>query len=569
MPGKVKHLSVENSHLSLAVSDGELNSSGPRGSSRSVNSLPGAQNAGCTARLPVARWAESFEMLLQDRVAIAYFTEFLKKEFSAENVYFWQACERFHQISATDTQQLAQEARRIYDNFLSSHSVSPVNIDRQAWVGEEMLAVPTPDMFRAQQLQIFNLMKFDSYARFVRSPLYQACLSAEKEGQPLPAWPAHAQHRSPPPDPGQKAKLKPGKSLPLGVEVAGSCAGRSPQRSFRRAKQREPSWTELGDSSEGLSLWRESQGSLNSSASLDLGFLLASCGGSGSSQLDVSAQLPEPLPGCTASSPHGHRRSLGGTEPEPQARPSKYCCVYLPDGTASLASVRAGLSIRDMLAGLCEKRGFSLPDIKVYLVGKEQKALVLDQDSVVLMDQEVKLENRVSFELEISPLSKTVRITAKSTKCLREALQPVLGKYGVDVEQALLRRQGDAGAVDLEKLVGTVAAQRLILEAATEGKATGACDTAQAPCPPQCKDPPLEAEAPASFARPRPPPPQSANRHTYDLEGLVELLNRAQSCQANDQRGLLSKEVLVLPDFLQLPRQDACPSEGCEQQPGS
>lgn len=50
----------------------------------------------------------------------------------------------------------------------------------------------------------------------------------------------------------------------------------------------------------------------------------------------------------------------------------KYCCVYLPDGTASLASVRPGHSIRDMLAGLCEKRGFSLPDIKVYLVGSEQ-----------------------------------------------------------------------------------------------------------------------------------------------------------------------------------------------------
>lgn len=50
----------------------------------------------------------------------------------------------------------------------------------------------------------------------------------------------------------------------------------------------------------------------------------------------------------------------------------KYCCVYLPDGTASLASVRPGHSIRDMLAGICEKRGFSLPDIKVYLVGNEQ-----------------------------------------------------------------------------------------------------------------------------------------------------------------------------------------------------
>nr|XP_025039694.1 regulator of G-protein signaling 14-like [Pelodiscus sinensis] len=79
--------------------------------------------------------------------------EFLKKEFSAENVYFWQACERFQQISAKNTQQLAQEARRIYDEFLSSHALSPVNIDRQAWIGEEMLATPTPDMLRLQQLQ--------------------------------------------------------------------------------------------------------------------------------------------------------------------------------------------------------------------------------------------------------------------------------------------------------------------------------------------------------------------------------------------------------------------------------
>lgn len=42
--------------------------------------------------------------------------------------------------------------------------------------------------------------------------------------------------------------------------------------------------------------------------------------------------------------------------------------------------------------------------------------------------------------LEISSLNKTIRITARSTKRIREALQPVLGKYGVSVEQALLRR---------------------------------------------------------------------------------------------------------------------------------
>lgn len=42
--------------------------------------------------------------------------------------------------------------------------------------------------------------------------------------------------------------------------------------------------------------------------------------------------------------------------------------------------------------------------------------------------------------LEISSLNKTIRITAKSTKRIREALQPVLGKYGVSMELVLLRR---------------------------------------------------------------------------------------------------------------------------------
>lgn len=72
------------------------------------------------------------------------------------------------------------------------------------------------------------------------------------------------------------------------------------------------------------------------------------------------------------SLPQGQQKSLGGSEAELPAKPMKYCCVYLPDGTASLASVRPGHSIRDMLAGICEKRGFSLPDIKVFLVGNEQ-----------------------------------------------------------------------------------------------------------------------------------------------------------------------------------------------------
>ncbi|KAB1259924.1 Regulator of G-protein signaling 14 [Camelus dromedarius] len=258
--------------------------------------------------------------------------------------------------------------------------------------------------------QIFNLMKFDSYARFVKSPLYRECLLAEAEGRPL-REPGSARLGSPDAT-RKKPKLKPGKSLPLGVEELGQLppaegpGGRPLRKSFRR---------ELGGSAAN-SLRRESQGSLNSSASLDLGFLA-----------------------FASSKSESHRKSLGSSEGESESRPGKYCCVYLPDGTASLALARPGLSIRGMLAGICEKRGLSLPDIKVYLVGNEQKALVLDQDCTVLADQEVRLGEtwrlfEVSTarddegELELAALERVVRISAKPTKQLQEALQPITGR---------------------------------------------------------------------------------------------------------------------------------------------
>ncbi|KAM3849122.1 regulator of G-protein signaling 14 isoform 1-T1 [Vipera latastei] len=534
MLGKPKHLAVQNGRMGLAVSDGELNSSGSRGSNNSVNSLPCTQSVPPSLGHPVARWAESFETLLQDQLGVAYFTEFLKKEFSAENVYFWQACEQFQQIPANSTQKLAQEARKIYDEFLSSHSVNPVNIDKQAWIGEEVLSTPTPDMFHVQQLQIFNLMKFDSYARFVKSALYQACAKAESQGQALPELRSNSQTGSPPTEHSKKTKLKAGKSLPLGVELAGNLAGRSPRRSFRKGDRRDRPWGEERNGGEGPTPWRESQGSLNSSASLDLGFLSYATSG-------LQAE--------------NHRKSLTGSESDSQNHPIKYCCIYLPDGTASLAPVRSGLSIQEMLAGVCQRRGLNLPDVKIYLMGSEKKPLALNQESLVLMDQEVKLDIRVNFDLHIIPINKTVRILAKSTKTLQEALQPILDKYSLDIKQVSLKRSGELQTLKLEEKVCAVAAQKLVLDSDAEIKPVVAADASREQVE---DDSTVETESESDPAMSYPftkPIKSNQNQHTYDMEGLMELLNRAQNSRANDQRGLLSKEHLILPDFLQVPEQ--------------
>lgn len=50
----------------------------------------------------VASWAVGFEKLLNDDMGLHVFTEFLKKEFSQENIQFWIACEKFKKLSDQD-----------------------------------------------------------------------------------------------------------------------------------------------------------------------------------------------------------------------------------------------------------------------------------------------------------------------------------------------------------------------------------------------------------------------------------------------------------------------------------
>lgn len=130
-------------------------------------------------------WGQSFELLLNDTAGLHTFAEFLKKEFSGENIYFWTACERFRHID--DISERAKEALAIFDKHLASGALEPVNIDSHARnTAQERLLSAEKDLFIHAQKQIFNLMKFDSYQRFIRSDLYKSCLDAEQKKIPLP-----------------------------------------------------------------------------------------------------------------------------------------------------------------------------------------------------------------------------------------------------------------------------------------------------------------------------------------------------------------------------------------------
>lgn len=101
-----------------------------------------------------------------------FIQEFLKKEFSAENIYFWTACERYRRLPVGT--ERSTEAQRIYRQHLCVGAPEPVNVDCQGrQCTEQSLHEADSTLFDQAQKQIFNLMKFDSYPRFLKSDLYK------------------------------------------------------------------------------------------------------------------------------------------------------------------------------------------------------------------------------------------------------------------------------------------------------------------------------------------------------------------------------------------------------------
>ncbi|XP_015790677.1 regulator of G-protein signaling loco [Tetranychus urticae] len=133
----------------------------------------------------VKSWGNSFDNLLNDAIGVKIYSRFLSREFSDENILFWLACEKYKKmIKKTEARK---EAKAIYDQFLTINGSHTVNVDADARNSvAKNLKKPTKELFDSPQTQVYNLMKNDSYKRFLTSELYEMCLESEKTGKPLP-----------------------------------------------------------------------------------------------------------------------------------------------------------------------------------------------------------------------------------------------------------------------------------------------------------------------------------------------------------------------------------------------
>uniref|UniRef100_A0A8C4YHM8 Regulator of G protein signaling 9 n=1 Tax=Gopherus evgoodei TaxID=1825980 RepID=A0A8C4YHM8_9SAUR len=126
-------------------------------------------------RMRVERWAFNFNELMRDPKGRQNFQLFLKKEFSGENLGFWEACE---DLKYGDQSKVKEKAEEIYKLFLAPGARRWINIDGTTMgITVRGLKHPHRYVLDAAQTHIYMLMKKDSYGRYLKSPIYKEMLA--------------------------------------------------------------------------------------------------------------------------------------------------------------------------------------------------------------------------------------------------------------------------------------------------------------------------------------------------------------------------------------------------------
>ncbi|XP_032281703.1 regulator of G-protein signaling 11 isoform X9 [Phoca vitulina] len=134
-----------------------------------------APSVAVPTKLRVERWGFSFQELLEDPLGRAHFMDFLRTEFSAENLSFWEACEELRHGGQAQVHAMVDA---VYQQFLAPGAARWVNIDSQTMERTlEGLQQPHRYVLDDAQLHIYMLMKKDSYPRFLKSSAYKDLLA--------------------------------------------------------------------------------------------------------------------------------------------------------------------------------------------------------------------------------------------------------------------------------------------------------------------------------------------------------------------------------------------------------
>ncbi|KAM9752117.1 regulator of G-protein signaling 19 isoform 2-T2 [Menidia menidia] len=138
-----------------------------------METIPNCEACAKPSPEEIRLWSQSFDKLMRNPAGRNVFREFLRTEYSEENMLFWLACEDLKQEANGSAVQ--EKAYSIYENYISIFSPKEVSLDaRVREVINRKMQEPTPHTFEDAQLQIYTLMHRDSYPRFLSSSIYRS-----------------------------------------------------------------------------------------------------------------------------------------------------------------------------------------------------------------------------------------------------------------------------------------------------------------------------------------------------------------------------------------------------------
>ncbi|XP_034933717.1 regulator of G-protein signaling 7 isoform X2 [Chelonus insularis] len=127
----------------------------------------------------VKRWAFSLKELLQDPIGRDQFVKFLDKEFSGENLKFWDAVQNLKTLPQKDVKIGVND---IWNEFLGPDASCPINVDSRSYeITKKNLEKSDRWSFDVAAAHVYHLMKSDSYSRYLRSEMYKDFLNGSKK----------------------------------------------------------------------------------------------------------------------------------------------------------------------------------------------------------------------------------------------------------------------------------------------------------------------------------------------------------------------------------------------------
>ncbi|GLH02798.1 Regulator of G-protein signaling loco [Gryllus bimaculatus] len=126
----------------------------------------------CPTEKRVRRWGLSMEELVSDPTGLQEFTNYLRKEYSHENIRFWIAV---NDLRRSAQSQIHRKVSEIFDEFLAPGAPCEINIDGKTMerVHQELRS-PSRFTFDSAAEHVYTLLlKKDCYPRFIRSEHYK------------------------------------------------------------------------------------------------------------------------------------------------------------------------------------------------------------------------------------------------------------------------------------------------------------------------------------------------------------------------------------------------------------